>query len=63
MKNKKLITSIAITIVAAGVAVYVFKRIRKHRMLNTVADAGYETAHDIHFPLKHNRPRRYRRIE
>jgi hypothetical protein len=63
MKNKKLITGIAITIVVAGAAIYLFRRIKKHNILTTVADAGYETAHDVHFPLKHNRPKRYRKID
>ncbi len=56
--NKKLATGIAIGIVAVGLTIYLARRIRKKHILSTVADAGYETAYDVHFPLRHNRPRR-----
>jgi hypothetical protein len=54
MKNKKLIAGM-IALLAAGVIIWVAK-IKDRRKRKIVAEAGYETAYDIYFPLKHNLP-------
>ena len=36
----------------AGIAVYLVRRTQNKRMLNQIADEGYETAQDILFPDK-----------
>jgi len=42
--------------VGAGVAsIFLLRRAKRRKISMIVADAGYETAHDIHFPLKHNK--------
>ncbi len=38
--------------VAAAIVVYIARRSDTKRMLNQIADEGYETAHDILFPDK-----------
>jgi hypothetical protein len=55
MKQKKLIAG-ALAIIAAGVIILISK-IKDRRKRKIVAEAGYETAYDIYFPLKHNHPR------
>jgi hypothetical protein len=42
------------SIIAAGIMVYSVKKNRLEKRLMSVSDAGYETAHDILFPLKFN---------
>ncbi len=39
-------------VAAAGVVVYLARSSKTTRMLNQIADEGYETAHDILFPDK-----------
>ena len=39
-------------VAAAGIIVCLSKRSATKRMLNQIADEGYETAHDILFPGK-----------
>lgn len=62
MKNKKLlvatilVASVATAVVAANV--YLLKKYKHKKRLAVVSDAGYETAYDIHFPMKSKRPRR-----
>ncbi len=51
----KLSTKIAIglsVVAAAGIVVYLARSSRSKRMLEKIADEGYETAHDILFPDK-----------
>lgn len=50
---KKIFTSvIGIVSVIGSAGIYIIRRIQTHsdKVLNRVADAGYETAHDILFP-------------
>jgi hypothetical protein len=50
---KKVFTSvIGLMSVIGAAGLYVMRRIQTHsdKILNRVADAGYETAHDILFP-------------
>ena len=53
MKKKKWIMLMAITTVVAGAAVYIYRKRRTRKQLAIVSEAGYETAYDIHFPLKY----------
>lgn len=43
---------------AAGLVIYALRRHQSRRILNQVADEGYETAHDILFPNKKHRGRK-----
>lgn len=47
------------TVAAVGVLVYLAKKSRVRKELHHVADAGYETAHDILFPMRGQRSRRF----
>ena len=58
MKKKELITITALTAIIAGTAIYLLRknnRLQHKKRLTTVSDAGYETAYDIHYPLKYKR--------
>lgn len=55
MENLKLAAGL---MVAAGAALYIFSEIKRRKKLKIIADAGYETAHDIYFPLKDRRQKR-----
>ena len=52
-RNKILLGVAAITV--AGLVVYLANRKKTHRMLEQIADEGYETAHDVLFPDKERR--------
>jgi hypothetical protein len=54
MKTYKIAIGIA-SIIAVGIVVHSVKKNRLKRRLVSVADAGYETAYDILFPLKSQR--------
>jgi hypothetical protein len=62
MKNKKvLMATILVAAVATAVVganIYLLKRYKHRKRLAVVSDAGYETAYDIHFPLKPKKQRR-----
>ncbi len=45
-------------VAAAGVVIYLARSSQTKRMLNQIADEGYETAHDILFPNKKMRDKR-----
>jgi hypothetical protein len=52
--NKKILIGLSILFVA-GAAIMISRGKQKKRRV--IADAGFETAHDVYFPLKINRPR------
>lgn len=62
MKKNKLLIGITTTI-AVGLIIYflVREKSQAEEQLEQVADAGYETAHDILYPLKKG-SKRWRRI-
>lgn len=49
--SQKIALSLAV-VTAAGIVVYIARRSNTKRMLNQIADEGYETAQDILFPGK-----------
>jgi hypothetical protein len=58
MKTWKLTLGIVSTVALTLVTLYLVKMERKNRVeekLLTISDAGYETAYDILYPLKHRR--------
>ena len=56
MKKSQLIAITALTTLLAGTAaLYLLNRKKHKRRLITVSDEGYETAYDIHYPLKYKR--------
>ncbi len=61
-KNKKLIGLVSIaTLTTVGVVFFISwkKHVKKQkRILEQIADEGYETAHDILYPLKRSPIRR-----
>lgn len=58
MKNKWTI-GITSTLLAAGIVAYfLIQKNAAQKKLDTVADAGYETAYDVLYPLKNARQRR-----
>lgn len=61
-KNNKLYIGIALAATASLLALLTFKqkKQKKQRRLSRVSDEGYETAHDVLFPLKIKRLKRDR---
>ena len=58
MKNKYTI-GIASTLVAASLLAYfLIQKNASQKKLDSIADAGYETAYDVLYPLKKQRLRR-----
>jgi len=62
MKNKKqvYISILATVAVSAAIVLLVRKYKQQKHRLAVISDAGYETAHDMHFPLKINRMKKQR---
>ena len=55
MKKNKLFLTLVVVAAAVGVNAFLIKRMRHKKKLAVVSDAGYETAFDIHFPLKYKK--------
>jgi hypothetical protein len=55
MKKNRLIAALVLTTAITGTAVYLMKQSRQKRRLAVVSDAGYETAHDILFPVRYRK--------
>lgn len=55
MKNTKHIITISAILSAAATAFYLFNRLKQRKMSQIVANAGYETAADVHFPSSTNK--------
>jgi hypothetical protein len=57
MKSYKLVVAVASTI-AVAMIICIIKKNKIEKKLTIISDAGYETAHDILFPLKDLRYRK-----
>lgn len=55
MKNLKLLTALALTATAVGAIACVIRKKRKDKALDHIANAGYELAYDIHYPVRYKR--------
>jgi len=55
MKKKHAITIAALTAIAAGTAIYLLRRRQHNRRKAFIANAGYETAYDVHYPVRYSR--------
>lgn len=55
MKKKHVITIAALTAVAAGVTIYLIQRKKRERRRAFIANAGYETAYDVHYPIRYSK--------
>ncbi len=55
--SNKILLGVA-AIAVAGLVVYAVKRKKTHRMLDQIAEEGYETAPDVLFPNKEKRDRK-----
>ena len=61
MKRSQAIALTALTAtLAAGVTAYfLFRKRKQQRRKDFVANAGYEMAYDIHYPVKYRRHKRH----
>jgi adenine/guanine phosphoribosyltransferase-like PRPP-binding protein len=50
--NKNGVLIAAAVGAAAGILFYLARRVNKSRILNAIAEEGYETAHEVLFPHK-----------
>jgi hypothetical protein len=59
MKRSQAIALTALTTAfAAGFTVYLLNRRKQAKRKDFVANAGYEMAYDIHFPVRYSKPDR-----
>ena len=57
MKRTQVIATTAlITVGAAALTIYLLKKRQTQKRKEFVANAGYEMAYDLHFPVKYRRP-------
>jgi hypothetical protein len=55
MKKNQVIALTALTAIAAGTALYFLQRRKHNRRKAFIANAGYETAYDVHYPIRYSR--------
>lgn len=58
MNRKQLIAITALTAVVAGTTLHLLRKNRQNRRKRVVANAGYEMAYDIHYPMKYSNRKR-----
>jgi hypothetical protein len=58
MKNTQKITALVFAAALVGTTVYLLKKRQHSRRRDFVANAGYEMAYDVHFPMKYKKARR-----
>ena len=54
-KSQTIALTTLSTAVAAGLAIYFVNKHKHHKRRKFVANAGYEFAYDIHYPVKYGR--------
>jgi hypothetical protein len=57
MKKKHVIAIAALTAIAAGATIYLIQRKKRSERKAFIANAGYETAYDVHYPIRYSRGR------
>jgi uncharacterized membrane protein YozB (DUF420 family) len=57
MKKKHVITIAALTAIAVGTAIFLIERKKRESRKAFIANAGYETAYDVHYPIRYGRSR------
>jgi hypothetical protein len=55
MKKTQLLAATVLTAALVGVTIYLLSKDKRKRRMMVVANAGYETAYDIHYPIKYGR--------
>jgi hypothetical protein len=55
MKKTQLLAVTVLTASLVGVTIYLLRKDKRKRRMTVVANAGYETAYDIHYPIKYGR--------
>jgi short-subunit dehydrogenase len=55
MKKRNVIALAALTAIAAGATIYLLQKKKRDRRKAFIANAGYETAYDVHYPIRYGR--------
>ena len=55
MKNSQKIAAFAFAAALVGTTVYLMRKKQHSRRREFVANAGYEMAYDVHFPVKYRK--------
>jgi hypothetical protein len=55
MKRNDLIAITALTAIAAGATIWLIRKNRHNRRKAFAANAGYEMAYDIHYPIRYSK--------
>jgi len=58
MKTRSKILLGAALVAVVGMVIYAIRRKNTRKMLDQIADEGYETAHDVLYPNKDKRDKR-----
>jgi hypothetical protein len=62
MKKNDLIAITALTAILAGTAIWLARENKHKRRKAFAANAGYEMAYDIHYPIKYSRSKQKAKI-
>jgi hypothetical protein len=62
IKDRKYIVGAFFATIGVSLIVILIKKYQLQKRLTIISEEGYETAHDVNFPLKVNNPRRQKRI-
>jgi hypothetical protein len=55
MKNTQKIAAFAFAAALVGTTLYLLRKNKHRKRLDFVANAGYEMAYDVHFPVKYKK--------
>jgi hypothetical protein len=55
MKKRNVIAFAALAALAAGTTIFFLQRRKHNRRKAFIANAGYETAYDVHYPIRYGR--------
>jgi hypothetical protein len=58
MKNTQKIAVFAFATALVGTTIYLLRKRQHSKRRDFVANAGYEMAYDVHFPMKYKKARR-----
>lgn len=58
-RSQAIALTVLTTTLAAGITIYLLSRRKRRKRKDFVANAGYEMAYDIHYPMKYRRHKRH----
>ena len=62
IKDRKYIVGALFATIGVSIAIILIRKHQLQKKLTIISEEGYETAHDVNFPLKVNDPGRQKQI-